>query len=409
VTRRLTASLLLFGLILYRAAPSRSQENALPAEPVFWQEDQPPHNASGIYASVSIALESLKNIENLTIKEFPGGAVLGGELLNPEDMRRVVLLSDSMQNILNLCSFHKEALKTAAAHLEKILSQDRIDGLQLSPLGNALLLTGTPTEEGDVSRVMRMCSSLHIPLIDGTRSVVTDPRMVLFEVSFIELNKDAFRELGVKWPSSSLYSDPYGMQIGHLEPANSLEVTVDHQILKGNARIISRPRLVCASGQKASFQAGGEIPVPHSDNEGNISVTWKPYGIILEVAPSLDSKNKIHVQIHSEMSMVDHANAIEGIPGILTRRVDTYLSLEKGQTIVLSGLVHSDDAKNIQKVPLFGDIPIFGEIFKSHSFQKRETELVVFLTPAPASDGPLLGDKRRPTKTVEWSDINPDP
>ena len=407
--RMMAAVSLVLGLIFYRAAPSRCQENSLSADPVFWQADHTPHDVSDAHTSVVVALESLKDIENLTIKEFPGGAVLGGELLNPEDMRRVVLLSDSMQNIFNLCSFHKEALKIAAAHIVKILNQDRIDGLKLSPLGNALLLTGTPTEEGDVSRVLRMCSSLNIPLIDGTRSAVTDPRMVLFEVSFIELNKDAFRELGVKWPSSTFYSDPHGMRVGHLEPANSLEVTIDHQILKGNARIISRPRLVCASGQKASFQAGGEIPVPRSDNEGNISVTWKPYGIILEVAPSLDSKDKVHVQIRSEMSMVDHANAIEGIPGILTRRVDTYLSLEKGQTVVLSGLVHSDDSRNIQKVPLLGDIPIFGELFKSHSFQKRETELVVFLTPVPASGGPPMGDEWRPNKMVEWSDISSDP
>jgi Flp pilus assembly secretin CpaC len=89
--------------------------------------------------------------------------------------------------------------------------------------------------------------------------------------------------------------------------------------------------------------------------------------------------------------------------------VDTFLSLETGQTVVLSGLVHSDDAQNIQKVPLLGDIPILGELFRSHSFQKRETELVVFLTPLPAVDGPHNEDKWRPSATVEWSGTDPDP
>ena len=409
MTKGLTATLLVLGLVLYCTETSRSQEVVLPEEPAIWQTDQIPYNSSGPSVSVATALTSLEDIENLVINEFPGGAVLGGKLLSPEDMRRVVLLSDSMENIFNLCSFHPEALEIAAAYLGKILSQNRINGLQLSPLGNALLLTGTPAEEGDVSRVQRMCSSLHIPLINGTRSAVADPRMVLFEVSFVEVNKDAFRELGVKWPASTLLSDPNGMRVGHMEPANALEVTINHQVHKGNARIISKPRLVCASGQKASFQAGGEIPIPRSDSEGGISVTWKPYGIILEVAPSVDSQDRIHVQIRSEVSMVDHANAIGGVPGILTRRVDTYLSLETGQTVVLSGLVHSDDARNVEKVPLLGDIPILGELFKSRSFQKRETELVVFLTPLPAVDGPQNEDKWRPMITVERSGINPDP
>ena len=406
--KRLITTLLTLGFVLCCSEASRSQEVVMPEESSIWQTDQTPQPTSVSPTWVATALKSLENIENLVINEFPGGAVLGGKLLSPEDMRRVALLSESMENIFNLCSFHPEALKIAATYLGKILSQNRINGLHLSPLGNALLLTGTPAEEGDVSRVQRMCSSLHIPLINGTRSAVADPRMVLFEVSFVEINKDTFREFGVKWPASTLFSDPYGMRVGHMEPANALEVTINHHVLEGNARIISKPRLVCTSGQKASFQAGGEIPIPRTDSEGGISVTWKPYGIILEVAPSIDSQDKIHVQIRSEVSMVDHANAIEGIPGILTRRVDTYLSLETGQTIVLSGLVHSEDAQNIQKVPLLGDIPIFGELFKSRSFQKKETELVVFLTPLPAVDGPRNEDKWRPMITVEQSGIVPD-
>ena len=401
MTRWPASIVIIIGLALCFPDSLRSQEIMPPEEPFIWQSDEIRVGSSEPPISVSTALKALEGIENLKISEFHGGAVLGGELLSPEDMRRVVLLSSSMESILNLCSFHPDALIVAASYLKRVLSENRINGLQLSPLGSALLLTGTPAEEGDVAKVQRMCDSLLIPLIDGTRSAIADTRMVLFEVSFVEINKDAFKEIGVNWPASTILSDPYGMRVGHMKPANALELTIDHQVYKGNARIISKPRLVCASGQKASFQAGGEIPIPRTDSEGRISVSWKPYGIILEVAPSVDSKDKIHVQIHSEVSMVDHATAIEGVPGILTRKVDTNLSLETGQTIVLSGLVHSDDAKNIQKVPILGDIPILGELFKSHSFQRRETELVVFLTPLPANDGPHSEDKWRPTTTVE--------
>lgn len=401
MTRALTITLLVASLVLMISSDIQSQETA-PVEGLSaWQTDQLPLRASETPATVEAALKSLEGIENLVINPFPGGAILGGRLLSPEDMRQVILVSDSMDNVFNLCTLHPQALEMAATYLEGILEANRIGGLKLSLLGSALLLTGTPAETGDIKRVQRMCDSLHIPLIDGTRSTVADARMILFEVSFVEINRDVFRELGFKWPASTVISDPNGLRIGHLEPAAVLEVTINHQVHKGNARIISKPRLVCASGQRASFQAGGEIPIPRADKEGGITVTWKPYGIILEVAPSIDSLDRIHVQIRSEVSMVDQANAVDGVPGILTRRVETYLSLESGQTIVLSGLVHSDDALNVQKLPLLGDIPILGELFRSRSFQKRETELVVFLTPLPAIEDPQNEDKWRPIQTVE--------
>ena len=400
MTRALPHISVLILLELCLPLATRSQALTRNDETMAWRELQTSDKVTQPTGAGTIALRSLDNIENLIIDEFPGGAVLKGNLLTPEDMRRVKILSSTLDNVFNLCTFHPEALAMAASYIHQILKQNGINGLKLSPLGDSLLMTGTPAEEGDTSKVLRICSSLNIPLIDGTRAIVADSRMILFEVSFVEINKDFFRELGVSWPSSTSLSNPSGMQIGRLEPSLGLEITINHLIHNGDAKIISKPRLACASGQQASFQAGGEIPIPRLDSEGNISVTWKPYGIILDVSPSIESEDNIHVRIHSEVSMVDHANAIEGVPGILTRRVDTYLSLKTGQTVVLSGLVHSDDARNIQKIPVLGNIPIFGELFKSHNFQKRETELVVFLTPLPLTRDPHQEDKQRPEISV---------
>jgi pilus assembly protein CpaC len=334
-------------------------------------------------AALDQTIQAVADIENLIISRFPGGAIFGGELLLPEDMRRVNALSDSMSNIINLCSYHPEALAVTAGHLNKLLATNHVEGLHLSVLGKALLLSGTPSDAGDVSRVDKMCRALNVPFIDGSSSLVADRRMILFEVSFLEINRDAFKEIGIDWPASTTLAAPESMRLGKVAPANSLEITIQHLVQEGKARIISRPRLACRSGQKATFQAGGEIPVPRTDKEGGISVTWKPYGIILQVAPTVDQEELIHVQVLSEVSMVDQANAVDGIPGILTRRVETSLSLSMGQWIVLSGLVHSDDSERIRKVPFLGDIPILGELFRSRDFQKSETELAVFLRPQP--------------------------
>lgn len=326
-------------------------------------------------------LKALVGIENLVIWEYPGGAVLQGELLSPDDMRKVVQISTTMNGVINLCSLHPEALHLAAEHIRTFMKKNHIIGMNLAILGDSLLLTGTTSGDFDVKLIDRICTAHSIHLINGTRQAVADSRMVFFEVSFTEINRDAFEELGVKWPASTTFTDPSGIRIGSFEPAHNLEITINHLVHRGKARIISKPRLTCGSGQEASFQAGGELPIPKSDLEGRLTIAWKPYGIILQIAPTIDSGGIIHTRIRSEVSMVDQANAVDGIPGILTRRIDTHLSLTLGQTIVLSGLVHSDDAERITKIPLLGNIPILGEIFKSRSFQKKETEMVVFLCP----------------------------
>lgn len=326
-------------------------------------------------------LETLKGIENLIVKKIPGGMVLMGELLTTQDLKKAAIVSDSLEGTVNLCTLHPEALKLAAERMNDFMGKNDLPGMKVSVLGNSLILTGTPSDPLDVERIQKVCASMDVPVINSTKSAIGDIRMVFFEVSFTEVNREAFRELGVQWPASLAFADPSGIRVGNLSPAQALEVTLDHLVHTGKARIISKPRLVCGSGQEASFQAGGELPIPKTNADGQLSITWKPYGIILKVAPRVDTEGMIHTRIFTEISMVDHANAVDGIPGILTRRVETYLSLDMGQTVVMSGLVHTDDSERITKVPLLGDIPILGELFKSRSFQKKETELVVFLTP----------------------------
>lgn len=335
-------------------------------------------------------LKSMADIENLEITTFEDGAILKGELLTPEDLKRVSTVADSFSNVFNLCSLHIEALEAAAIYIREEMVSMGIQGLDMKVLGKNLFLTGRPASMDDVKRVERICEALGLSFINGTRERVTDPRMLIFEINFTEINKQAFREIGIDWPSSISLSDPSGFRLSRLSPEKSLEMIISVAVLTGKARILSSPRLVCRSGESASFLAGGEIAIPRKDKDGQIAVTWKRYGIILEIHPRLDSDGLIHARITSEVSTVDHSNSIEGIPGILTRKISTYLSLASGQTAVLSGLINNEDAENITKIPLLGDIPVLGELFKSRSFKKRETELLVFLTPRIVDPDHLL-------------------
>jgi len=111
------------------------------------------------------------------------------------------------------------------------------------------------------------------------------------------------------------------------------------------------------------------------------TVEWKTYGIILKIHPTMTEKGRIRTQVNAEVSAVDHGSGTSDVPGFLTRRVSTLFSTPPGETVMLSGLVKSDMAKDVSKVPLLGEIPVIGELFKSRSFRENRTELAIFITP----------------------------
>lgn len=365
---------------------------ALPASPVGGMEtpdDAPPSEEVPCDPALRRPLlESLKGIEKLRVHLRPEGAILEGDLLTAEDLSRVALVAGKVPGVVNLCRLDPEALARTASHLEGEFRRMGIEGLSLRPVGERLLLGGVPASPRDISRAATLCRAVGVALVDATGAEGPGPGMVLFEVSFTELNQQGFRDLGITWPSSLGYQDASGGRFDRLTPTHPLQATLNLLVQKGEGKILSRPRLICRSGESASFLAGGEIPIPTRNKDGDISVLWKHYGIILEVAPRVDARGTVHARVTAEVSTVDRANTVEGIPGILTRRVGTSLVLSEGETVILSGLVNSEDARLVREIPLLSSIPILGELFRSRNFQSRETELVVSLTPCLVTGEP---------------------
>lgn len=143
------------------------------------------------------------------------------------------------------------------------------------------------------------------------------------------------------------------------------------------------------------------IPVVTQDR---IYVDYKQYGIKLQITPVVDGAGTVRAKILTEISDIDDAVAVNGYPGFLMRRVDTEVTVRDGDTIVLSGLIHLSEGKEVSKVPLLGQIPILGELFKSRRFRDRQTQLVVFVTPRIVD--PLSGI-RRICQTRRVSTTNP--
>jgi Bacterial type II and III secretion system protein len=150
---------------------------------------------------------------------------------------------------------------------------------------------------------------------------------------------------------------------------------------------LAEPNLVAESGKEASFLAGGEFPIPIAQGgAGNvaISIQFKEFGIRLNFTPIVTG-NRIHLKVRPEVSTLDFANAIVlngfRIPALSTRRTETELELNSGQTFAIAGLMNNQVNSTMQKIPGIGDIPILGLLFKSKAAQKNQTELVVMITP----------------------------
>ncbi|CAN1603106.1 type II and III secretion system protein family protein [Pseudomonas mediterranea] len=168
----------------------------------------------------------------------------------------------------------------------------------------------------------------------------------------------------------------------------------------GFAYTLARPSLVALSGQSASFLAGGEVPIPvPSAGSDNVSIEYKEFGIRLTLTPTVIGKNRIALKVAPEVSELDFTNAVNIagtlVPALTVRRTDTSIALADGESFVISGLISTHNASQVNKFPGLGDIPILGAFFRNHSIDREERELLMIVTPHLVQ--PLAADAQLPT------------
>lgn len=156
-------------------------------------------------------------------------------------------------------------------------------------------------------------------------------------------------------------------------------------VTNGHARVISRPNITTMSGKTAGILVGGEIPYPKMNNNST-SIDYKPYGIKLNLlSPTVDASGNVTSRVFAEVSRLDWGNAVtvDGfkMPATAKSSAETMVNIPSGMTMVIGGLLDSDDTKNISKIPLLGDIPFLGELFKYHNDSKQKSEIMILITP----------------------------
>ena len=158
---------------------------------------------------------------------------------------------------------------------------------------------------------------------------------------------------------------------------------------EGLLKVLAEPTLITLSGKSANFLAGGEYPIPVPQISGvagaTITIQYKPFGVGLNFTPVVLSSKRIYMEVAPEVSDLDFSNAVQisgfSIPALTTRRVSTVIELADGQSFAIAGLLRDSIREVVIKFPLLGDIPVLGALFRSSSFQKSETELIIIVTP----------------------------
>ena len=170
-----------------------------------------------------------------------------------------------------------------------------------------------------------------------------------------------------------------GVGAGSVEFAILLEALES----KGFIRTLAEPNLTALSGQEASFLAGGEYPVPTANDNGNVSVEFKPFGISLAFTPRVIGEN-INLRLSAEVSGLDstisYTDAGFTINGFSTRSTATTVEMRDGESIAIAGLIQDDFTDNSSQVPWLGDIPVLGALFRSADYQRDQSELVIVVS-----------------------------
>jgi len=229
-------------------------------------------------------------------------------------------------------------------------------------------------------------------------------------VRFAEASRNDLRSFGIDW-SVGNGSFKFGVANGATQRGGTpnisakgkigafdIDVLIEALQNSGALSILAEPNLTAVTGETASFLAGGEvpIPVPTGNNAESITVQYKPFGVSLAFTPTMVTQNRIALKVKPEVSSIaENVNfGIQGfnLPSFTVRRAETTVEMASGQTFAMAGLFQRDITRNVDKMPLLGDVPVLGQLFRSERYQRNETELVILITPflvEPVSDKSL--------------------
>lgn len=229
-------------------------------------------------------------------------------------------------------------------------------------------------------------------------------RQIMVRAQVVDIDRTALKNFGLEWgrvSGGSVLDQPFlvgqtnpgpmdifgGGKILRFDPIGARIRALQEQ---NKAKVLSEPNLIVLDGREANILVGGEIPIPvvqsaQAGAAASVSIMFKEFGVRMKIIPNITGENTIQLTVMPEVSSIDNANAVifSGfrIPAFRTRRAETTVNVRDGQSLIIGGLLQNEQSKLVRQIPVLGDIPIIGELFKSRSFVNNETELVIIVTP----------------------------
>ncbi|MDX9690217.1 MAG: pilus assembly protein N-terminal domain-containing protein [Alphaproteobacteria bacterium] len=320
-----------------------------------------------------------------------------------QQVYRTIIVS---QNLADL----REALRTVIPG-----SQIKVESIP-----NGIVLSGEAKDASAVEDARRLAAR-YIPEQGGdiiNRIRVKANNQVQIRVRFAEVAKDVDKRFGINWETiGNVGQFVFGMGTGadFINPATTalydrtaldgltnnaiagsftnshfnINSMIDALAKDGFVTILAEPSLTAMSGETASFLAGGEFPIPVPQSTNTVTIEWKQYGVSLAFTPTIISDSRINLHVRPEVSQLTDIGAITlssssnnfSVPALTTRRAETTIELNSGQSFAIAGLLNSQQTQAVSKFPLLGDMPILGPLFRSSRFQNNESELVIIITP----------------------------
>ena len=299
------------------------------------------------------------------------------------------------------------------------------EDITVSSSGNSVTLSGTVKDANSVARAVEIAKGSGATVIDNL--VAPQAVQVLLKVRFAEVNRTALRSFAARYltrnpqdlsDNNADYSGDLAGSDGIINflmssPNSSISAALRFLQTKGDFRSLAEPNLMTLPGQEATFLAGGRFPFPTLQSvtsgaaSGAVTITFEEFGVRLKFTPTITRSGAIRLKLEPEVSSLDFANGLVisgfSIPTILTRRASTEVELREGQYLAIAGLLDNSTTDNVSKIPILGDLPILGQLFRSKDLQQKRTELLVLITPklVTANDIPTAMPTGEPS-TWKW-------
>jgi pilus assembly protein CpaC len=299
--------------------------------------------------------------------------------------------------------------------------------ITVTHVGQLAVINGTVPSPADSAQAEQLVRSMLNPGLDTSnpatplkimtvnRLKMATPLQVMLQVKIAEVSRSLTRDIGVNLenidPTGGSTGfvfgrgrdvgefNPGGQTFNFTQPANTSSIglrlnnlfglnaagALDLNENNGLVTLLAEPTLTALSGETASFLAGGEFPIPMASGINGTSVEFKEYGVSLAFTPTVLEGGRISMRVRPEVSELSKEGAIQiggfSIPSLTTRRTETTVELGSGQSFMIGGLLRNGGSNAIERTPGLGNLPIIGALFRSNSFRRNETELVIIVTP----------------------------